>query len=74
MKALMIEKPGKAIVVDRPEPIAGHGEVLVRVARAGLCGTGPIAGASAKSIARSSLVWNASHFGRFLPFGSPVVL
>ena len=39
MKALMIEKPGTAIVVDRPEPIAGHGEVLVRVARAGLCGT-----------------------------------
>jgi threonine dehydrogenase-like Zn-dependent dehydrogenase len=38
MKALMIEAPGSAAVVERPEPSAG-GEVLVRVARAGLCGT-----------------------------------
>ena len=35
----MIEKPGTALVVDRPEPMASQGEVLVRVARAGLCGT-----------------------------------
>jgi threonine dehydrogenase-like Zn-dependent dehydrogenase len=39
MKALMIDAPGSAAVVDRPEPVAGRGEVLVRVARAGLCGT-----------------------------------
>jgi threonine dehydrogenase-like Zn-dependent dehydrogenase len=39
MKALMIDAPGSATVVDRPEPSAGRGEVLVRVARAGLCGT-----------------------------------
>jgi threonine dehydrogenase-like Zn-dependent dehydrogenase len=39
MKALMIEAPGSATVVDRPEPAAGRGEVLVRVARGGLCGT-----------------------------------
>jgi threonine dehydrogenase-like Zn-dependent dehydrogenase len=39
MKALMIDAPGSAKVVDRPEPTAGRGEVLVRVARAGLCGT-----------------------------------
>lgn len=39
MKALMIEAPGSAAVVDRPEPSAGRGEALVRVARAGLCGT-----------------------------------
>jgi threonine dehydrogenase-like Zn-dependent dehydrogenase len=39
MKALLIDAPGSAAVVDRPEPTAGRGEVLVRVARAGLCGT-----------------------------------
>ncbi len=39
MKALMIDAPGSAAVVDRPEPTVGRGEVLVRVARAGLCGT-----------------------------------
>lgn len=39
MKALMIDAPGSAAVVDRPEPSAADGEVLVRVARAGLCGT-----------------------------------
>jgi threonine dehydrogenase-like Zn-dependent dehydrogenase len=39
MKALLIEAPGSATIVDRPEPSAGRGEVLVRVARAGLCGT-----------------------------------
>jgi threonine dehydrogenase-like Zn-dependent dehydrogenase len=39
MKALMIEAPGSAAVVERPEPSAVGGDVLVRVARAGLCGT-----------------------------------
>jgi len=39
MKALMINEPGSATVVDRPAPSPGSGEVLVRVARAGLCGT-----------------------------------
>src|SRR5262245_54014914 len=39
MKALMIDAPGSAKIVDRPEPAAGRGDVLVRVARAGLCGT-----------------------------------
>ncbi len=39
MKALEIERPGVARLVERPEPQAGPGEVLVRVAYAGLCGT-----------------------------------
>jgi threonine dehydrogenase-like Zn-dependent dehydrogenase len=39
MRALAIESPGVARVVDRPEPVAGTGEVVVRVARVGLCGT-----------------------------------
>ena len=39
MKALEIERPGVARLVERPEPQAGSGEVLVRVAYAGLCGT-----------------------------------
>jgi threonine dehydrogenase-like Zn-dependent dehydrogenase len=39
MRALVINAPGQAAVVDRPEPRPEAGEVLVRVARAGLCGT-----------------------------------
>ncbi len=39
MRALAIESPGEARVVDHPEPAAGPGEVLVRVRRVGLCGS-----------------------------------
>ena len=39
MRALAIDAPGVAHVVDRPEPAAGDGEVVIRVARVGLCGT-----------------------------------
>ena len=39
MKALSIERPGVAHVVERPIPTAGRGEVLLNVAAAGLCGT-----------------------------------
>ena len=39
MRALAIASPGMAQVVERPEPIAGAGEVLLTVARVGLCGT-----------------------------------
>ena len=39
MRALAIESPGTARIVERDQPTAGMGEVLVRVARVGLCGT-----------------------------------
>jgi len=39
MKALSIDRPGVARLVDRAQPIAGPGEVLLQVAFAGLCGT-----------------------------------
>jgi threonine dehydrogenase-like Zn-dependent dehydrogenase len=39
MRALAIDAPGTARVVERPRPMAGAGEALVRVRRAGLCGT-----------------------------------
>jgi threonine dehydrogenase-like Zn-dependent dehydrogenase len=39
VKALEIQRPGMAHLVERPEPSAGPGEVLVEVAYAGLCGT-----------------------------------
>lgn len=39
MRAVAIESPGLARVVDRPEPSAGAGEVVIRVACVGLCGT-----------------------------------
>ena len=39
MKALAIDGPGVARVVERPRPAPGPGEVLLGVAYAGLCGT-----------------------------------
>lgn len=39
MRALLCVEPGKLVVVDRPQPSPGAGEVLVRVRRAGVCGT-----------------------------------
>lgn len=39
MKALAIDRPGVARLVERPRPSAGPGEVLLGVAYAGLCGT-----------------------------------
>lgn len=39
MKALVIEKPGTALVKELPVPEAGDGEVLVRVMHSGICGT-----------------------------------
>lgn len=39
MRALAIDAPGAARVVERPRPAPGAGDALVRVRRAGLCGT-----------------------------------
>jgi len=39
MRALVIEAPRQAISREVPTPIPGPGEVLIRVAAAGLCGT-----------------------------------
>ena len=39
MKALSIDRPGLAQIVDGARPVAGPGEVLLQVAFAGLCGT-----------------------------------
>src|SRR5271154_7507901 len=39
MRALLCVKPGELALVDRPRPMPGHGEVLVRITRAGVCGT-----------------------------------
>jgi 2-desacetyl-2-hydroxyethyl bacteriochlorophyllide A dehydrogenase len=39
MKALVIEKPEQAVVKDVPVPEPGPGDVLVRVAACGICGT-----------------------------------
>jgi 2-desacetyl-2-hydroxyethyl bacteriochlorophyllide A dehydrogenase len=39
MRALRIVEPGRTDLVDLPEPTPGPGEVKVRVARVGLCGT-----------------------------------
>jgi 2-desacetyl-2-hydroxyethyl bacteriochlorophyllide A dehydrogenase len=39
MKAIELTSPGVVRVVDRPEPVAGDGEVLLRIRRVGYCGT-----------------------------------
>jgi threonine dehydrogenase-like Zn-dependent dehydrogenase len=39
MRALAIDAPGAARVVERARPVPGAGEALVRVRRVGLCGT-----------------------------------
>jgi 2-desacetyl-2-hydroxyethyl bacteriochlorophyllide A dehydrogenase len=39
MRAVRITAPNEATVLDRPDPQAGPGEVLIRIERAGLCGT-----------------------------------
>lgn len=39
MKALVCVQPHDIRVEDRPEPVRGEGEVLIRMRRAGICGT-----------------------------------
>ncbi|GAA3452106.1 zinc-dependent alcohol dehydrogenase [Dactylosporangium matsuzakiense] len=39
MRALVLTGPGAAVVREVPEPVAGPGEVVVDVERAGICGT-----------------------------------
>ncbi len=39
MKAIVIEKPGTAVLKEVPMPEVGDGEVLVRVQASGICGT-----------------------------------
>lgn len=39
MRALVLDETGVHLQTDRPEPVAGPGEVLVRVLRAGICET-----------------------------------
>jgi len=39
VKALVFEKPYQAVVRDFPDPQAGEGEIVIKVHRAGICGT-----------------------------------
>jgi len=39
VKALIIEKPGQAAIVDRPVPTLGPADVLLRTRRVGFCGS-----------------------------------
>lgn len=39
MKALLCDEPGRLSLVDRPEPVRGDGDVLVRIRHVGICGT-----------------------------------
>ena len=39
MKALVFEAPGRMPLLDRPEPTAGSGEVVVEVRASGICGS-----------------------------------
>jgi len=39
MRAVVFEEQGRQALVERPEPVAGPGEVLIEVAAVGVCGT-----------------------------------
>ena len=39
MRAYRVERPGQAGFVDEPIPVAGPGEILVRVEAVGICGS-----------------------------------
>jgi 2-desacetyl-2-hydroxyethyl bacteriochlorophyllide A dehydrogenase len=39
MKAILCSEPGRLTLIDRPEPVRGEGDVLVRIRRVGMCGT-----------------------------------
>jgi 2-desacetyl-2-hydroxyethyl bacteriochlorophyllide A dehydrogenase len=39
MRAILCEKPGRLVLVERPEPTPAAGDVVVRIGRAGVCGT-----------------------------------
>ena len=39
MKAVVCENPGELRVVERPAPLRGEDQVLIRIRRVGLCGT-----------------------------------
>ena len=39
MRAILCEEPGRLVLVERPVPAPAPGEVLVRIGRAGVCGT-----------------------------------
>lgn len=39
MRAILCQEPGRLVLVERPEPRPAAGEVLVRIGRAGVCGT-----------------------------------
>lgn len=39
MKALLCEEPGRLALIERPEPQPGPGDALIRIRRAGVCGT-----------------------------------
>ena len=39
MKALICDEPGRLSVIERPVPVCGANEVLVRIRHVGICGT-----------------------------------
>jgi len=39
MKAAVLVQPGQFEIEERPVPVPGRGEVLIRIARVGICGT-----------------------------------
>ncbi len=39
MKALICDEPGRLSVIERPVPVRGENEVLVRIRHVGICGT-----------------------------------
>jgi 2-desacetyl-2-hydroxyethyl bacteriochlorophyllide A dehydrogenase len=39
MRSLICDRPGQLSLIDRPEPVRGTDEVMIRIRRVGVCGT-----------------------------------
>lgn len=68
MKAVKLQAPRRASVVEEPTPIAGPGEVVIRIDATGLCGSDlstwlghhPFAGRLSCSGTRRPAPWSPS--------------
>ena len=80
MRALVVEAPGRVGLAERPDPVAGDGEVLVAPVAVGMCGTDLdiIDGRIDPSFVRYPIVlgheWAGRVVGGAMPAGTRVVV
>ena len=72
MQAVVFTKEARVALAQRPEPVAGDGEVLIRVGAAGICGTDLHAPLKPAMFAPGVVLGH--EFAGTLPDGQPVVV